>query len=606
MFASLTVTQKLLILVVVPVFFEIVFFIGLSQVISDKQRQQADLQVSKAVLLKLHEFESDVARGILVITNPANPSPDIIIPQLRNLKRYFIVGAQWRDLERLDPELSEIVDDSQSIRRAMVQYLDDIEKMITDQKIDANERQKRFSTKTLAGVILNMHELSQKIVRIESRLLNEEPAQLASFRHTTQTIILSGLLAVTVIQTILAMLLVRDILGRLQRIERNLHLVSAYKPLAPAQNGNDEIARLDRVVHETNEILGEARHRELAILENAADVICSFDEKLRFTGVSATVNRLWSYTQEELLGSPLMALVPKSEQANSLADFVRISTLPSPQGELENVIRCKDGGFRNFSWSVNWSQSQKTYFCVAHDVTERRALEKLKQQFLSMVSHDLRTPVTATSNSIGLLIRGERGKLSEGVLKILERTETSIVRLTELVNDLLELDKLEAGKLVLNRAPLHAASVCLSAKEALEAMANSAYVKVVGPVEDATIFGDELRLVQAVINLLSNAIKFSPKNGTVTLAIVRRANHVELRIVDEGPGIPQEDASLIFEKFRQSATAKQSSMKSTGLGLAIVKAIAEAHGGEVGVDSEVGKGSTFWIRIPTNSEDATS
>lgn len=606
MFASLTVTQKLLILVVVPVFFEIVFFIGLSQVISDKQRQQADLQVSKAVLLKLHEFESDVARGILVITNPANPSPDIIIPQLRNLKRYFIVGAQWRDLERLDPELSEIVDDSQSIRRAMVQYLDDIEKMITDQKIDANERQKRFSTKTLAGVILNMHELSQKIVRIESRLLNEEPEQLASFRHTTQTIILSGLLAVTVIQTILAMLLVRDILGRLQRIERNLHLVSAYKPLAPAQNGNDEIARLDRVVHETNEILGEARHRELAILENAADVICSFDEKLRFTGVSATVNRLWSYTQEELLGSPLMALVPKSEQANSLADFVRISTLHSPQGELENVIRCKDGGFRNFSWSVNWSQSQKTYFCVAHDVTERRALEKLKQQFLSMVSHDLRTPVTATSNSIGLLIRGERGKLSEGVLKILERTETSIVRLTELVNDLLELDKLEAGKLVLNRAPLHAASVCLSAKEALEAMANSAYVKVVGPVEDATIFGDELRLVQAVVNLLSNAIKFSPKNSTVTLAIVRSANHVELRIVDEGPGIPQEDASLIFEKFRQSATAKQSSMKSTGLGLAIVKAIAEAHGGEVGVDSEVGKGSTFWIRIPTNSEDATS
>jgi len=120
------------------------------------------------------------------------------------------------------------------------------------------------------------------------------------------------------------------------------------------------------------------------------------------------------------------------------------------------------------------------------------------------------------------------------------------------------------------------------------------------------MFGDELRLVQAVINLLSNAIKFSPKNGTVTLAIVRSANHVELRIVDEGPGIPQEDANLIFEEFRQSATAKQSSMKSTGLGLAIVKAIAEAHGGEVGVDSEVGKGSTFWIRIPTNSEDATS
>jgi signal transduction histidine kinase len=259
---------------------------------------------------------------------------------------------------------------------------------------------------------------------------------------------------------------------------------------------------------------------------------------------------------------------------------------------------------KNFSWSVNWSPDKKTYFCVAHDVTERRALEKLKQQFLAIVSQDLRIPVTATSNSISVLLKGERGELSEGVLKILERTQTSIVRLTELVNDLLELDKLEAGKLVLNRAPTSAARVCNAAKEALEAMANSSSVHVVGPVGDSTISGDELRLVQAVINLLSNAIKFSPKNSEVKILIVENERSVELQVVDEGPGIPQEDANLIFEKFRQSATAKQSKMKSTGLGLAIVKAIAEAHGGNVGVESEVGKGSTFSIRLPLIPEEA--
>lgn len=602
MFANLTVTRKLLILVVVPVFFEVFFFVALSQIISEKQVQQADVQVAKDCLLKLHEFETDVARGIMVITNPKNPSPSVIIPELRKLKELFSLGASWTDLERLDPELKEIVDESLSVRKSMVQYLDDVEEVIANSDILASRRQKHVSTRKLAGIVMNSHELSQKIVRIESRILSEEPEQLENFRNSVQGLIFTGLLVVAAIQAGLAMFLMRDILGRTNEIAKNAHLLSARKTLAPLQPGNDEIANLDVVVHETNEILTEARHKELAILDNAADVICSLDEKLRFTGLSATVSRIWNYSQEELLGSPLMSLVPKPDQHDTLSDFAHVSTESSRQGEFETLLRCKDGSVRNFSWSVNWSPSQKTYFCVARDITERRALEKLKQQFLSMVSHDLRAPVTATSLSISLLIQGKRGQLSESVLKILERTETSIVRLTELVNDLLELDKLEAGKLVLNKAPTSASEVCKTAKEALEAMANSAYVKLAGPTGDATIFGDQQRLIQAVINLLSNAIKFSPKNGTVMLDVVQRDKFIELRIIDEGPGIPKEDVGLIFEKFRQSATAKQSSMKSTGLGLAIVKAIAEAHGGEVGVESEVGKGSTFWIRVPADAE----
>lgn len=603
MFANLTVAQKLLILVVVPVFFEIFFFVALSQIISEKQTQQADVQVAKDVLLKLHEFETDVARGVMMITNPATPSAEVIIPEVEKLKTLFSVGASWNDLERLDPELKEIVEESLSVRKSMVRYLDDVEAVVANTDINASRREKHVSTRKLAGIVLNSHELSQKIVRIESRILSEEPEQLENFRNSVQGLIFSGLLVVAAIQVGLAMFLIRDILGRTQEIAKNAHLVSARKRLGPLRTGNDEIANLDRVVHETNEILTEARNKELAILDNAADVICSFDEKLRFTGVSATVSKIWNYPQEELLGSPLMSLLPKMEQATTLADFAQISSGQSHEGELETIVRCKDGALRNFSWSVKWSPIQKTYFCVAHDVTERRALEKLKQQFLSMVSHDLRAPVTATSTSISLLIQGKRGQLSESVLKILERTETSIVRLTELVNDLLELDKLEAGKLVLNKAPTSAYQVCTAAKEALEAMANSAYVNIAGPDGDATIIGDEQRLIQAVINLLSNAIKFSPKNGTVTLAIVMRNQLMEFRIIDEGPGIPKEDVGLIFEKFRQSATAKQSSMKSTGLGLAIVKAIAEAHGGDVGVESEVGKGSTFWIRVPADTED---
>jgi signal transduction histidine kinase len=133
-------------------------------------------------------------------------------------------------------------------------------------------------------------------------------------------------------------------------------------------------------------------------------------------------------------------------------------------------------------------------------------------------------------------------------------------------------------------------------------MAARAGVTVVKPKNDFALLGDERRLVQSVVNLLSNAIKFSPRNSTITLSLERTtaddAPLVQMRISDQGPGIPEDDRALIFEKFSQSKASSNVSIKSTGLGLAIVKAIAFAHGGDVGIESEIGKGSTFWLSIP--------
>jgi len=619
--SNLTVTQKGLILLLVPVIFEVGFFAFLSDELSKADARIEELETAKRVLLKLHQFESVVARSVMLITNPMHQDPEEVLPRLEELKEVFRKGEGWKDIEKLDPDLSEVVEESTSLSKSFVKFLDEQNELIIDRgdasNIGPNRKTRKLKTRILAPLIMQSHELTQKVVRIESRIMSAEPKELANIRGGILGVIIGGLVCGALLTIALAMLFSRDILERIKIIARNAHLVSAGKPLPPPQSGRDEIAKLDRVLHETNDVFTETRRKELAILDNAADVICSLDERLRFTGVNETVDKIWKYSQDELLGRPLISLIPKSMQGETTSSFERIAggaqsnsghsggsqSGGTTSGEIENVIRCNDGTFKTFSWTVNWSPTQKTFFCVAHDITERRAVERLKQQFLSMVSHDLRAPVTATSLSINLLISGKRGELSEGVTKILERTETSIVRLTELVNDLLELDKLEAGKLQLNRTTVSAYEVCTAAKDALEAMASSAYVKVQNPSGDAAIYGDELRLVQAVTNLLSNAIKFSPKDGTVFLSIAKANGFIELRITDQGPGIEREDAALIFEKFRQSRTAKQTSVKSTGLGLAIVKAIADAHGGEVGVDSEPGKGSTFWIRVPEDRED---
>jgi len=201
-----------------------------------------------------------------------------------------------------------------------------------------------------------------------------------------------------------------------------------------------------------------------------------------------------------------------------------------------------------------------------------------------------------------MLTEGKKGVISEGAIKELNRVQTSANRLTELVGELLELEKLEAGKLNLDLAPVSASDVCEAAKELLLGLAQKNTVQLKGPIGEALIMAEEKRMVQMITNLMSNAIKFSPKDSTVTISIVKDETFAEIRISDQGPGIAADDKALIFEKFRQSRTAEGVTAKGTGLGLAIVRALAESHGGEVGVESEVGKGSTFFIRVPLVQE----
>jgi signal transduction histidine kinase len=265
---------------------------------------------------------------------------------------------------------------------------------------------------------------------------------------------------------------------------------------------------------------------------------------------------------------------------------------------VENRIRCSDGTYKDSIWTINWSAEKRAYFCVVHDVTELRSVEKLKQHFLSVASHDLRAPLAAVNLNVSLLMDGKKGDISDGAKKELSRVQSSVERLSALVGELLELEKLEAGRLKLDLTAVAASDVCEAAKELLFGLAQKSNIKLSGPSGEALLIAEEKRMVQLLTNLLSNAIKFSPPDSTVWIEIVKLEKFAEIRIKDEGPGISVADRVLIFDKFRQSETAETISQKGTGLGLAIVRALAESHGGEVGVESELGKGSTFFVRIP--------
>jgi len=233
----------------------------------------------------------------------------------------------------------------------------------------------------------------------------------------------------------------------------------------------------------------------------------------------------------------------------------------------------------------------------------RAAVERLKQEFLSMVTHDLRTPLTSVRAALTIMGTGVHGQLNEKGQETLEDAEANVVRLINLINDLLDIDKLESGKFQLDIDEVALASVIQRSISAVEGYAKQQQIDIVSAVDDTRlVYADGDRLVQVLVNLLSNAIKFSRAHQTVTL----RAHPVseqeyQFAVIDEGRGVAPEVKDKIFRRFEQAAIEDSKVLGGSGLGLAICKAIIEEHHGTIGVDSEPGKGSTFWFRIPTQS-----
>ena len=226
-------------------------------------------------------------------------------------------------------------------------------------------------------------------------------------------------------------------------------------------------------------------------------------------------------------------------------------------------------------------------------------VERLKQGFLSTVSHELRTPLTSIRGSLGLLASGALGTLSSEVVEIVGVAERNALRLMALINDILDLERLETGKIHLQFTKVSVESILRRATESLAPFGQHG-VTVEAPENSLMIWADADRIVQVLVNLLSNAVKFSPPGGVVSIAVGLRESSVEFRVTDRGRGVPESHRRAIFERFRQVESSDAREKGGTGLGLAICKSIVEQHRGTIGLESEEGAGSTFWFKIPAS------
>jgi len=242
---------------------------------------------------------------------------------------------------------------------------------------------------------------------------------------------------------------------------------------------------------------------------------------------------------------------------------------------------------------------------TVQDITElkeaeeaRREVERMKNEFVSVVSHELRTPLTSIRGSLGLLAAGRMGQLSPQAQRMVGIAVSNTDRLVRLVNNILDIERLESGEITLDKQMCDAAAIMSAAADVMRPMAEKAGISLsVTPVE-VQMWADPDRITQVMTNLLSNAIKYSPQKGTVWLTAELRSNEILFVVKDQGRGIPTDKLESIFQRFQQVDASDAREKGGTGLGLAICLSIARQHGGNVWVKSKLGEGSSFFFTVP--------
>jgi PAS domain S-box-containing protein len=354
-------------------------------------------------------------------------------------------------------------------------------------------------------------------------------------------------------------------------------------------------------------VLKDRESRLTAILSSMGEGVYQLDTDGRLVYLNSAAEEMLGYKLENVKGQNMHELIHSREPEGAVKageDCPLLKVLKS--GELVEIdsdafLRA-DATFLPVRCSgAPMLVDGKVIGAVVsfQDITHTKAAQKRVSEFYSTVSHELRTPLTSIRAALGLLEGGVVGSLSDKALQLVHIARTESDRLIRLINDILDIRKIEAGKLELTRELIPVEELVKSVVEANRSAANQAGVELVAKIEcSGDVTADHDRIIQVLTNLVSNAVKFSPKNSEVIIRAERKRSNFRFSVTDVGSGIHPDEIHKLFGWFQQLDSSDTRPKGGTGLGLAISKGIIEQHGGTIGVDSEYGQGSTFWIELP--------
>lgn len=597
------IAQRGLILVAVPLVFELVFVSSLWMLMKSADEESRRADHTKEVVAEanyLGKLIYECVSYVITLTVDFRPEAEVgfsqsvkeIGPQIEKLRKITESSPKQAELfKQVEYETAVTLRNMRTLHRSI--EMKNLEPVLF---IPWMERLRKCSHR----VIVQTRELTLEAI-------NESKSNSSGIvtREYLQPVLIGGLGINVVLSVMLAVFFSKGITERLAKLRDDSKRLAAGQPLSRQLFVDDEIGELDLAFHKMAVALGEAVRRERAVVEQARDVICSIDADGKFIDVNPAAKESWLYDQDYLVGRRVVDILAETDRADFNKAFSS-SVINGSAATIETKILRKDGSCLDVLWSMSWSAAEKALFCVVLDNSQRKEVERLKQSFVQMVTHDLRSPLTSMLGTLHILQETKDEPLEEGARSKVQRMERVTERLLKLVNDLLEVESMGQGKEKLRLRETSTGFIHEQAMAAVESLAQERKIKFKEDVEifDVTVDGD--RIVQVVVNLLSNAIRFSPESKEIKLVIQKCADNAYFCVEDKGPGIPLEFQSDIFEPFKQvkEKGKRKKSEEGTGLGLAIARAIVEAHDGAIGLESQSGQGARFWFNVPLTQAGA--
>ena len=351
--------------------------------------------------------------------------------------------------------------------------------------------------------------------------------------------------------------------------------------------------------------LNEQRKLLRATVDTVAEAIVTINERGIIQTFNPAAERIFGYRAEEIAGKNVKVLMPApyhNEHDGYLSHYLKTGEAKVIGIGREVTGQRKDGSTFPMELSVNDTEvsGRRLFTGAIRDISERKEVDRMKNEFISIVSHELRTPLTSIRGSLGLIAGGAGGSLPPQAKQLIDIAANNSERLVRLINDILDIEKIEAGKMQFDIKQQPLLPLVVQAIDSNRGFAEQYNVEIEldGEAADVSVNIDADRITQVLVNLLSNAIKFSPQGRRVRVTLGLVAGGARVSVIDSGPGIAEEFQGRIFSKFAQADSSDTRQKGGSGLGLSICKAIVEEHGGNIGFESEPGHGSRFFFELP--------
>lgn len=597
---SSSLTRKVLILFSIPMLVSTLFIAGL-KILFDVAQAQADKENKSKQIVWTANMLGTAA--VLVVGNY----------YISRVMKKDPTGGQFKEevnktYQRMF-ELEQLVPATGPQREMVNEIHNELQRGLS--LLTSPLRNSEMSLIELNDRRLALKSITTSLLRNTARLCDYEERQQRNptftsvfLRQSIDTVLVLGVLLNLGIGGVLVATFGRDIARRLEMLMDNSRRLVAEKELNPVIASNDEIGQLDKILHETAEILSRSRGQERAITEHLRSVFEAIPLALlvisnsgKVVSINSACETHFNAAPEKIVDKPVVKLFKSRDgEAIALGDILT--------GDPEQVVklfgqRANEEPFPAEIIVTTYNTSElQGHLIICADVSKEYEIEKLKQSFIAMVSHELRSPLMSVNVCLEMLERGFLGELTKEGSKTVNSAGKSVQRLIGLVNEILDAERLESGNITILPEQLNLEDVFSLSASSVSALADTKKITVQADEPNIDLVADSDRIVQVIVNFLSNAIKFSPEGSVVKLTAERHSDFVEISVIDRGRGIPAEHLELIFERFHQVEHNDAKLKGGTGLGLAIARAIVDAHQGKIGVESKMGEGSRFWFKLP--------